>query len=299
MITNKKFHKAKNAKNDEFYTLLPHIEKELRHYRAHLKGKTIFLNCDDPLESNFWKYFSLNFKFFGLKKLIATHFNPNKATYKLEILRDINGDGKIDHLDTVKTDLQQNGDFRSPEAVALMEEADIVVTNPPFSLFREYVAQLIEYKKDFIIVGPINAVTTKEIFPLIKNGQTWLGLNVMREFGQPNGLKNKAVYACWYTNLDHMKRAQDLFLHREYSPEKYPEYDDYAVINVNKTTDIPTDYYGPMGVPITFLHKHNPDQFEILGLDDHRLQYPAWRGRGPNLDGKPKYRRIIIQRKPS
>ncbi len=339
MANNANLHQANRAKKDEFYTQLVDIEKELRHYKNHFKNKTVFCNCDDPYESNFFKYFAMNFNFLGLKKLIATCFDSSpiagdelplfevepteKRAYKIEIteVKDENGDGAIDLADVefliknnknTLTLLQGNGDFRSPECIALLHEADIVVTNPPFSLFREYVAQLITYNKKFIIIGNVNAITCKEIFPLISNNNMWLGASIHsgdREFRVPENYPLKAAGfrtddngnkfirvkgVRWFTNLDYPQRHEELVLYKRYTPEEYPKYDNYDAINVDKTTDIPYDYDGIMGVPITFVDKYNPRQFEILGLDDHRV---SWRGRGPDLHGETLYRRIIIRKK--
>jgi hypothetical protein len=277
---NKHLKKAKSSKSDEFYTQLSDIEKELRNYREHFRDKVIFCNCDDPEESHFWKYFSENFEFLGLKKLIATHYQAEKPSYKLEISRDMNNDGKVNRLDMIKTPLKQNGDFRSPECIEILREADIVVTNPPFSLFREYVAQLFEYEKKFIIVGNQNALTYKEIFKLIKENKMWLG------YGFSGGAahfinKHYEDYAAawnhkegmirvsgvvWFTNLEIKKRHEDLILYKKYTPEDYPIYENYNAINVDITKDIPSDYTGNIWVPITFMDKYNPDQFEIIAL---------------------------------
>lgn len=274
--------KAKTGKNDEFYTQLSDIEREIRHYREHFKDKTIFCNCDDPEESHFWKYFSENFEFLGLKKLISTHFETEKQSYKLEIVSDINHDGKINKLDMIKTPLKQNGDFRSPECIEILREADIIVTNPPFSLFREYVSQLFEYEKKFLIIGNINCITYKEIFKLIQENKAWLGINIGRGISgfivpkhyelygteariDESGNRIVSTNNClWLTNLDNNKRHESIILYNKYSPDEYPKYDNYDAININKTKDIPMDYLGAMGVPITFLDKYNPEQFEIL-----------------------------------
>ncbi len=288
---NSNLHKAKDAKNDEFYTQLPDIEKEVKHYSHHFKDKVVFLNCDDPEESNFWRFFSLNFEKLGLKKLIATHFETDKPSYKLEIVRDINNDGKINQLDTIKTPLTQNGDFRSPECIEILKEADIVVTNPPFSLFREYVEQLMNYDKKFLIVGPMNAITYKEIFPLLKNNKMWLGYTTVKEFIQPDGTIKNFGNINWYTNLDIKKRHDELILFKKYNSKDYPKYDNYDAIEVSKVSEIPEDYYGAMGVPITFLDKYNPKQFEIIkfrkGDDNKDL----------SINGKTPYFRIIIKRR--
>ena len=267
--------KAKANKKDEFYTQLVDIENELKHYEKHFKNKVVFCNCDDPLKSNFWTYFNMNFDHLGLKKLIATHFHSEKPTYKLEI---------INNLNVIKTPLKQNGDFRSDECIEILKEADIVVTNPPFSLFREYVAQLIEHNKKFLIIGNINAITYKEIFKLIKENKAWLGIGMGRGisgfivpkhyelYGSEariveNGERIVSTNNClWITNLQHKKRAEELILYKKYTPEEYPHYDNYDAINVDKIADIPCDWNGAMGVPITFMHKFNPEQFEILAL---------------------------------
>lgn len=301
---------AKRNKADEFYTQMPDIVAELKHYRDHFLGKVVFCNCDDPYESNFFKYFALNFKHLGLKKLITTCYAGSSVAgeelpllssaglstpgvpYKVVITEvpDANGDGAIDlsdvrHLlsanNNVMTRLKGDGDFRSAECIDLLKESDIVVTNPPFSLFREYVAQLVEYDKKFIVLGNQNAITYKEIFPLIKAGSLWLGNNggsmsfkvpphyeprVSRYWVDEEGQKWRSfgnIY--WFTNLDHAKRHQPLTLYAQYDPDKYPTYANYDAIEVSKVADIPYDYDGPMGVPITFLDKHNPEQFEIIG----------------------------------
>ncbi|MDD4855374.1 MAG: adenine-specific methyltransferase EcoRI family protein [Sulfuricurvum sp.] len=308
---NKNLQKANKEKNDEFYTQLPDIERELKHYKDHFKGKVVFCNCDDPEESNFFRYFALNFEFLGLKKLITTHFEKEKNSYKLEIEEDLNGDGKINDLDKFKTPLNQSGDFRSDECIEILEEADIVVTNPPFSLFREYVAQLIEYDKKFVIIGHQNSITYKEIFKLIKDNKIWLGYGFSGgaahfinkyyvDYATAGDHKEGMIRVSgvtWFTNLEIKKRHEDLKLYQTYNEIDYPKYDNYDAINVDKTKDIPIDYDGVMGVPITFMNKYSPEQFEILGLDDHRLEYPNWRGRGPDLNGKPIYRRVIVKNK--
>jgi hypothetical protein len=312
MAGNKSLHDASKAKKDEFYTQLDDIANELKHYKEHFRGKTIFCNCDDPYESNFFKYFAMNFNAFGLKKLIATCYDGSpiagdelpfvfeitnegdkKVAYKVEIteMTDINGDGATD-LQDVKELLRKNppillkqhGDFRSAECIALLKEADIVVTNPPFSLFREYLAQLIKYEKEFLIIGNQNAITYKDCFQLIKGNKMWLGASIHsgdREFQIPKDYPmnaagqridekgNKYIRVKgvrWFTDLDYKERHEDLDLYKHYSPEEYPKYENYDAINVNKTADIPCDYVGAMGVPITFLDKYNPEQFEIIGL---------------------------------
>lgn len=271
---NNYLHEAKRNKNDEFYTQIQEIAQELKHYKSHFESKVIFCNCDDPEHSNFWKYFKEKFDELGLRRLISTHYKAEGETYKLEF------DGK----ESIKTPLVGDGDFRSPEAVEILKEADIVVTNPPFSLFREYIAQLMEYDKKFVIIGNINALTYKDIFPLIKGNKVWLGCSIHGkkiEFMVPDWypLKasgwrvdkqgNKYIFVKgvrWVTNLDVFKRHERLILYKHYTPEEYPKYDNYDAINVNKTSDIPLDYDGVMGVPITFIDKYNPEQFELLGI---------------------------------
>ena len=317
---------AKRNKNDEFYTQRADIERELNNYnhlsrKNQFAGKIVYCNCDDPAESNFFKYFADNFTVLGLKKLICTHYEPDKkkTSYLLTITRgrNQNKDGKICRADVQRSEfLFSNGDFRSDECVALLKESDIICTNPPFSLFREFVAQLVEYKKKFLIIGNVNAVSYKETFRLIKYGKLWLGESIHsgdREFLVPddyplaavssrvdgNGKKYIRVKGVrWFTNLDYAKR-HDEFIPKNYKTYKdnesdYPKYDNYDVINIDKAANLPIDYDGIMGVPITFLDKWNPKQFELLGLDDHRVE---WRGRGPDLNGAPIYRRLIIKRK--
>ena len=318
---NSNLHKAKSGKNDEFYTQLSDIEKELKHYKEHFKGKVVLCNCDDPSISNFYQYFALNFKELGLKKLITTCYKSqerdlfSKFDAEKAIWLEYDGFRKDENMPKLEDigvkDFEGDGDFRSAESIELLKQADIVVTNPPFSLFREYVSQLVEFNKKFVIVGHQNAITYKEVFKLIKEDKIWLG----------NGFKGGAAHfinshyedfataadhkdgmirvsgVVWFTNLEIRKRHEDLVLYCKYNAAEYPKYDNYDAINVDKTKDIPGDYTGAMGVPITFLDKYNPDQFEILGLDDHRLVYPSWRGRGPDLKGKSIYRRIIIKNK--
>lgn len=307
---------AQLAKKDEFYTQLSDIEKEMRYYRASFENKTVFCNCDDPFESNFFKYFAMNFNFLKLKKLICTCYagspishtelddlplfsqNKNdteKVPYMIQIneVSDQNGDGAVDMSDieillrndkNLLTILDGDGDFRSEESIEWLKESDIIVTNPPFSLFREFVAQLIEYDKKFLIIGNVNAITYKEFFPLIQENKVWMGASIHsgdREFRVPDSYPLKASgYRIsedgkkyirvkgvrWWTNLDYQERHEDLILYSKYSADKYPKYDNYDAINVNTTKDIPCDYGGVMGVPITFLDKYNPDQFEIIGI---------------------------------
>ena len=281
MAANANLHKAKNAKNDEFYTQLTDVSKELMHYKRHFKDKIVFCNCDDPTWSAFWKYFHLNFEALGLKKLISTHYDKTEPTYKMEYTGGDDNDIEVG----VKTPLEGNGDFRNQECLDLLDEADIVVTNPPFSLFREYVACLMEHKKKFLIIGNMNAITYKEFFPLLRNNEVWLGctnFNVGMYFFVPDDFEYRLTYkflkeidgrkvnrvagCCWFTNLDHKKRHEKLILWKNYTSDEYPKYDNYDAINVNKVSEIPCDYDGVMGVPITFLDKYNPDQFEIVAF---------------------------------
>ena len=261
MAANANLHKAKNAKNDEFYTQLTDVSKELMHYKQHFKDKVVFCNCDDPTWSAFWKYFHLNFEALGLKKLISTHYDKTEPTYKMEYTGGDDNDIEVG----VKTPLEGNGDFRNQECLDLLDGADIVVTNPPFSLAREYLACLVEHKKKFLIIGDMNWITYKEVFPLLKSNLIWLGNCSVKEFVQPDGTIKKFGNKLWFTNLDHNKRHEKLILWKNYTPEEYPKYDNYDAIEVSKITDLPVDYDGVMGVPITYLDKHNPDQFEILG----------------------------------
>lgn len=350
---------ARKDKKDEFYTQLVDIELEMKHYRKYFKDKVVFCNCDDPYESNFFKYFAMNFEFLGLKKLIATCYatspivytqlsffdegevvykeETNKKAYKIiiEEVPDANGDGAKDLSDVeyllkndknVLTMLDGDGDFRSQECIELLKEADIVCTNPPFSLFRDYMAQLVEYNKKFIIIGNVNAVAYKEVFPLIKDNKVWLGCSIHsgdREFQVPDSyplnasgtrvdekgkkyIRVKGVR--WFTNLDNKDRHEALPLYKQYTPEEFPHYDNFDAINIAATSDIPYDYDGIMGVPITFLDKYNPDQFEIIGMgtgDTAKLigVTKNYRGRTDLAytlpDGKHTcpYNRILIRRK--
>ena len=336
---NSALHSAKREKNDEFYTQLSDIEAELRHYKKQFRGKVVFCNCDDPFESNFFKYFALNFNSFGLKKLIATCYDgspiagmqflqfddepvANKTTrkpHKIEIeeVKDYNGDGAID-LEDVKLllrtqrkslpKLKGNGDFRSDECIEILKQADIVVTNPPHSLFREYVAQLMKYKKQLLIIGNVNAITYKEVFPLIKENKIWLGESIHsgdRKFGVPdyypldaagcgvdeNGYRFIRVKGVrWFTNIPTKtsKRHEELTLYKAYTPKEYPKYDNYDAIEVGKVVEIPMDYDGVMGVPITFLDKYNPNQFEILGITD-RQNTSSMRTKKYTLEDTPRF----------
>ena len=366
--SNQTLNKARDAKQDEFYTQREDVENELRNYKAQFRDKVVLCNCDDPFESNFFKYFALNFNALGLKKLVATSYSRSpiagqtlplfeieglkpegKESHAIEIneVPDGNQDGATDLGDVeyllrhdanvarpLKGDpgLYASGDFRSSECVALLQEADIVVTNPPFSLFREYVAQLVEHGKKFLVVGNQNAITYKEIFPLIKDNLLWLGVDNggTKWFRVPegydiktesrkkfeNGIKYFSMGSImWFTNMDHKKRHQEIPLFRQYTPDQYPTYDNYEAIEVSKVADIPEDYDGAMGVPITFLDKYNPDQFEILGITDRdnnsglktkeyrRVDLPNagdLNRRGAIKEGgtyKSTYARIFIKRK--
>lgn len=312
---NTALNQAGKAKEDEFYTKISDIEKELKHYKEHFKGKTIFMNCDDPETSNFWQYFMLNFSVLELRKIIATHYETDKPSYKLEysLLPDKNGQITFD---VIRTPLKQNGDFRSPECIEILKEADIVVTNPPFSLFREYIAQLIEYDKKFLIIGGQNNITNRDVFPMLKDNKVWLGYYsgdmefTVPDYYEPratryreeNGIKYRSMgNICWYTNLDIPKRHEDITIFKNYNSDEYKNYDNYDAINVDKVADIPIDYYGYMGVPITFMSKHNPNQFEIIGLIAGNIKglagIPTKTGKdGPYIDGKLKYGRILIRR---
>ena len=282
--SNKNLHKASKAKKDEFYTQLVDIENELKHYKDQFRSKVVFCNCDDPKESNFVKYFSMNFEHFGLKKLIATHYKEanlftKEPPYKLEYTGDKN-DNRMPDPDEFITEMIGTGDFRSQECIELLKEADIVVTNPPFSLFREYVAQLIKFDKKFLVMGNQNAITYKEIFKLIKGNKIWLGQslngrNILFQIPDYYESYYKVIdgkkYAfpkgvVWFTNLDVSKRNKEMVLYKKYTPEEYPKYNNYDAINVDRTEKIPMDYAGFIGVPITFLHKYNPRQFKIIGL---------------------------------
>lgn len=298
MAKNANLRRADRVQNDEFYTQLTDIEKELKYYRHHFEGKTVFCNCDDPTWSEFWRYFHLNFAVLGLKKLISTHYDPNSSTYKLEYT---GGDDSNIEAGT-KTPLTGNGDFRSEECIALLQEADICCTNPPFSLFRSFISQLMEHDKKFIIIGNKNAITYKEFFPLLKNDKVWIGYNSVKEFKTPDGTFKKFGNIGWFTNLDIDKRHDQIILYKKYTPEDYPKFDNYEAINIDKTNEIPMDYDGVMGVPITFMDKYCPDQFEIIdGIGRYSvLDNESTKKEGKYLsmlDGNAKYFRIIIKRK--
>lgn len=325
--------KAKAAKKDEFYTQLEDINNELRHYREYFRGKTVLCNCDDPRVSNFFTYFAYNFEFLGLKKLITTCyknqdmdlFSMNKSEQAVYLVYegDKNGNHIPDAEEIGVKPLKGDGDFRSKECIELLKEADIVVTNPPFSLFREYVAQLMKYDKKFLIIGNVNALSYKEIFPLVKDNKVWLGASIHsgdRKFWVPDTYELNAA-GCgidddgkkfikvkgvrWFTNLDYKERHDDIPLYKSYSPEEYPTYDNYDAINVGKTAEIPRDYDGVMGVPITFIDKYNPDQFEILGMsasagynaDIVGIPFKGDKDARPLINGKNTYARIFIKKR--
>jgi len=314
---NSNLHNASKAKKDEFYTQLDDIERELKHYKDQFRGKVIFCNCDDPKESNFVKYLSMNFEHLGLKKLIATHYKDanlftQETSYKLEYTGDKNGN-RIPDPNEFLHEMIGTGDFRSAECIKLLKEADIVVTNPPFSLFREYVAQLVEYDKKFLILGDQNAITYKETFKLMKENKLWLGYDNggTKWFQVPedydiatesrikieNGVKFFSMgRIVWFTNLDTAKRHDELTLYKKYTPEEYPKYDNYEAINVDRVSDIPMTFGGMMGVPITFLDKYNPEQFEIIGIDRYVEDNPNY-GKRFTINGKEIYARVIIKNK--
>ena len=309
---NQNLNRAGTVENDEFYTQLPDIEREMVNYKHHFHGKTVLCNCDDPRVSNFFDYFARNFEFLKLKKLITTCYknqqpdifsrhDSEEAIY-LEYSGDLNNNRTPDPNEIGIKPLQGDGDFRSNECVALMREADVVVTNPPFSLFREYLGQLAANKKQFLILANFNAITYKETFKLIKANKIWLGCSPRgMKFRRPDGSLN-SVNACWITNLDHAKRHENLVLHKIYNEDEYLKYDNYDAINIDKTKDIPLDYAEVMGVPITFLDKYNPDQFEIVGLAAGNIRglagIPSSSGiDGPYIKGKLRYGRIFIKRK--
>jgi hypothetical protein len=348
---NKNLHKANQAKKDEFYTQLTDIEKELKHYKDQFRGKIIYCNCDDPFESNFFKYFASNFNALGLKKIITTSYvkspivggqlplfeveglKPSgKEPFKIEIkeVPDADGDGAINiddveyllkHDKNTATPLRGNGDFRSDECIELLKQSDIIITNPPFSLFREYVAQLAEHDKKFLILGDQNAISYKEIFKFIRENKLWLGYDnngtkwfqVPTDYDMPtesrkkieNGVKYFSMgRILWFTNLDTTKRHEELTLYKKYSPEEYSKYDYYDAIEVSRVVEIPMDYCGAMGVPVTFLDKYNPKQFEIISSNDIRLndkipfkEHGLIKDKDGAINGKPTYVRIVIKNK--
>lgn len=323
---NDNLHSAKKAKNDEFYTQLSDIEKELQHYRHHFNGKVVFCNCNDALHSNFAKYFSLNFEFLGLKKLICTAYKVDGEHGKVCTYEGDKNGNKIPDIDEWECRmLEGDGGFASDECIELLKEADIVVTNPPFSLFREYVALLMEYEKKFLIIGNMNAITYKEIFPLIKNNELWAGF---KPFGggmdmiqtedtfdetktksykiNDNGEIIKNIMGCiWFTNLTHSKRTEPIDLYKKYlnkSDDEFPKYDNYDAIDVSKVSDIPMDYDGVMGVPITFIGQYCPTQFEIIDLNPHFFSIVESGLPKPkqltlhNVGKKDPYARVLIKK---
>lgn len=348
-VNNVDLRKASKAKKDEFYTQIVDIEKELRHYKEQFRNKVVYCNCDDPFESNFFKYFAANFNFLGLKKLVTTSYMKSpivggqlslfemeglkpsgKEPFKIEITEvpDFDGDGSISladveyllkHNKNTATPLNGDGDFRSAECVELLKEADIVVTNPPFSLFREFLAQIMYHKKSFLVIGNINAITYKECFKYIARNEMWLGASIHsgdREFRVPldyplsaagyrvddDGNKYIRVKGVrWFTNLDYPNRHEDLVLYKKYTKSEYPKYSNYDAIEVSKTADIPMDYEGEMGVPITFVDKYNPEQFEILDINPHFFNIVESGKQKPSqlkLAGrKDPYARLIIKNK--
>lgn len=346
---NSSLNAAGNAKENEFYTRYEDIQAELNHYEKHFKGKIVLCNCDDPFESNFCKFFLRNFNYLGLRRLICTSYFSSPVIGKQMILLDEEGkpvkqghgyvmdisevpmkngrgvsDDDIERLLKSKKrgvkKLKGDGDFRSEECIEYLKQADIVVTNPPFSLFREYVAQLMEYKKKFLIIGNQNNVTYKEIFPLLQHNKIWLGVKYgdmsfrVPDYYEPRktrfwidetGQKWRSFGTiCWYTNLDHKKRHEDLILYKKYTPEAFPYFDYYDAINVGKVKDIPIDYAGMMGVPITFMGKYNPDQFEIIHADTIRKnenvpekEHGLIKDKETAIGGKATYARIVIRNK--
>lgn len=318
IVKNKNLHQAKSNKKDEFYTQLSDIERELKYYKHHFKDKVVYCNCDDPRVSNFFHYFSYNFEKLGLKKLITTCYknqnmdlfsqNDSEQAIYLEYTGDKNGNNIPDPAEIGIKKLKGDGDFRSKECIKLLKQADIVVTNPPFSLFREYVSQLIEYDKKFVIVGHQNAIKYKEVFPLIKDNKIWLGYGFKggaghfinesyEDYATATDRKEGMIRVSgvhWFTNLEINKRHEDLILYKKYTPEEYPKFENFDAINVDVTKDIPMDYDGLMGVPITFMDKYNPDQFEIIGVGIANLGLEI--GIEPYKPEHKKYRKEIQKR---
>ena len=320
MSKNNNLHTAKTAKNDEFYTLMEDIEKEMRYYKDFFKGKVVYCNCDDARESNFFKYFSLNFEFLGLKKLITTGYKADGKGVVLVYEGDKNGNRRVDNEEIIVNELNGDGDFRSEECIEYLKQADVVVTNPPFSLFRQYVQQLMDYGKKFIIIGNMNAITYKEIFPFIKDNKMWIGCSIHsgdRKFYVPDSYELNAA-TCgvdengkrfinvkgvrWFTNIENKNRFEPIDLYKRYSFEDYPKYDQYDAIEVGKTAEIPMDYDGVMGVPITFLDKYCPTQFEIIDINPHFFSIVEQGLPKPkqltlhNVGKKDPYARILIRK---
>ena len=314
MAKNNNLHNAKRAKNDEFYTTRATVELELNHYKEHFRGKVVYCNCDDPIESEFTRYFARKFEDWGLKKLISTGYKESGHGVMYVYEGDKNGNLVPDRSEWKITELQGNGDFRSEECIEFLKEADVVVTNPPFSLFREVVAQLVEYNKKFLLLGNNNAITYKEIFPLIMSNKMWLGYsnNKTMEFVLSdsyekwdrieNGKKiGKVPAISWFTNLEHDHRNRPLDLTQRYDPKYYPKFDNYSAINIDKVMDIPVDYDGVMAVPITFLDKYCPNQFRIIGCTESEgkgFSNGLWNGgvTQPMVDNKRIYKRLFIQK---
>lgn len=321
---NNNLTEAKRNKKDEFYTTLEDIEQELKYYKNHFAGKVVYCNCDDARESNFFRFFQKKFSDYGLKKLITTSYNENGHGSVLVYEGDTNGNGKLDEHEIKVSELKGNGDFRSEECIELLKEADIVVTNPPFSLFREYIATLVQYDKKFLVIGNQNAITYKEIFPLIKENKLWLGVSMNgsnRWFRVPEDYNfkenaantkidekgNKFIFVngvVWFTNIDHARRHDSIILWKKYSEEEFPKYDNYDAIEVSKVTNIPKDYDGIMGVPITFLHKYNPSQFEIVGATESEgkgFSNGLWDEKSKDahslVNNKKTYKRLFIRKK--
>ena len=321
MQNNNNLRTAKKSKNDEFFTLMEDIEKEMRYYKDYFKGKVVYCNCDDARESNFFKYFSLNFEFLGLKKLISTGYKADGKGVVLVYEGDKNGNRRVDNEEIIVNELNGDGDFRSEECIEYLKQADVVVTNPPFSLFRQYVKQLMDYNKKFIIIGNMNAVTYKEIFPLIKDNKIWWGKSIHsgdRKFYVPdnyplnastcgideNGKRFVNVKGIrWWTNVKEVINNEPLGLYKRYSFEDYPKYDQYDAIEVGKTAEIPMDYDGIMAVPITFLDKYCPTQFEIIDINPHFFSMVEQGLPKPkqltlhNVGKKDPYARILIKKK--
>ena len=313
---------AKKAKNDEFYTRIEDVEKELKNYKDFFKGKKVLCNCNDGKINGTWsafaQYFSMNFEHLGLKKLTCVSYNEDGHGMKYVYQGDKNGNHIADDIEWEVSGLKGHGDFSDEEGQQMMQECDVVVTNPPFSLFRDFVTQVIEYGKKFLIIGNKNAITYKEIFPLIKDNKLWLGITSPEDFVQPKGDKKKNMKGLtrWFTNIEHSIRNQPLDLYKKYNPKEYPKYDNYDAINVDKTSDIPMDYDGVMGVPISFLDKYCPTQFEIVGGFNRYKECDYENGllcgtptlyidkngteiiwRGPTVNKKNCYFRILIRRK--
>lgn len=316
-MANANLSNAKRAKNDEFYTRLEEIENELKYYKAHFAGKVVYCNCDDARESNFFRFFQKKFNDYGLKKLITSSYNENGHGSVLVYEGETNGNGKLDDNEVKVSELKGNGDFRSEECIELLKESDIVVTNPPFSLFREFIATLVQYNKKFLVIGNNNAITYKEIFPLIKENKLWLGFsdNKTMEFVMPDSYEKynyidkkgrkigKVPAISWFTNLEHSKRNDEIILYKKYTSEEFPKYDNYDAIEVSRVCEIPKDYNGVMGVPITFLGKYNPSQFEIVGLTSsskectYGLLLSENQSTRAKINSKYIYARLLIKKK--